>query len=67
MDKNINIITDLDDKKIVLINDVRFKGRRNYDWDDIEIYLKEYISQYFEILENCISNHFYNENIFRIE
>lgn len=51
MDKNINIITDLDDKKIVLINDVRFKGRRNYDWDDIEIYLKEYISQYFEILE----------------
>ena len=29
---NINIIANLDGKKIVLINDVRFKSRRNINW-----------------------------------
>ena len=28
MDKNINIIRDLDGKRFVLINDIRFKGKR---------------------------------------
>ena len=40
MDKNINIITDLDGKRIVLINDIRFKSRRRFDWDEVEKYLK---------------------------
>jgi len=31
MEKNINIITDLDGTKIVLINDVRFKSRHKFD------------------------------------
>lgn len=48
---NINIIANLDGKKIVLINDVRFKSRRNINWIEIEEYLKEYIGEYYEILE----------------
>jgi len=51
MEKNINIITDLDGTKIVLINDVRFKSRHNFDWDDVETYLKEYIGEFYEIEE----------------
>ncbi len=51
MEKNINVIKDLDGRKIVLINDVRFKSRRSFNWDDIEEYLKEYIGQFYEILE----------------
>lgn len=51
MERNINVITDLDGKKIVLINDVRFKSRRKLDWDQIEIYLKEYVGDFFEIAE----------------
>lgn len=53
MKKNVNVITDLDGRKIVLINDVRFKSRRSFNWDDIEQYLKEYIGQFYEILETC--------------
>ncbi len=53
MDKNVNVITDLDGSKIVLINDVRFKSRRSFDWETIEEYLKEYIGQFFEIIETC--------------
>ena len=48
---NINIITDAEGKKIVLINDIRFKSRRTVDWSMVEEYLKEYIGQYFEIAE----------------
>lgn len=51
MERNINVITDLDGRKIVLVNDIRFKSRRNLDWETIEQYLKEYIGQYQEIIE----------------
>lgn len=51
MDRNINIITDLDGSKVVLINDVRFQSRRGIDWNIVEEYLKEYIGEYFEISE----------------
>ena len=29
MDKKISVISDLDGKKIVVISDIRFKGKRN--------------------------------------
>ena len=46
-DQRIHIIQDENNKSIVLINDIRFKSRRNIDWNEIEEYLKEYI------LETC--------------
>ena len=36
MDKKINIISDLDGRKIVVINDIRFKGKRNIEWKEVE-------------------------------
>ena len=53
MNKNINIITDLEGKKIVLINDIRFKGKTREEWDEIEAYLKEYIGECYEIAETA--------------
>ena len=52
MDRNINIITDLDGKRFVLINDIRFKGKRA-DWEQIEFYLKQYVGEYYEIEETA--------------
>lgn len=51
MDRNVNIITDLDGKKIVLINDIRFKAKKREDWKDVEEYLKEYVEEFYEIAE----------------
>lgn len=51
MEKNLNVITDIDGKKIVLINDVRFKGKTRTEWREIEEYLKEYIGKFYEIAE----------------
>jgi hypothetical protein len=52
MDRNVNIVTDLDGKKFVLINDIRFKAKKREDWKDVEEYLKEYIGEFYEIEES---------------
>lgn len=50
MDRNINIMVDLDGKRFVLINNIRFKGKRE-EWKDIEEYLKRYVGEFYEIAE----------------
>ena len=52
-DQRIHIMQDENNKSIGLINDIRFKSRRNIDWNEIEEYLKEYIGNTYEILETC--------------
>lgn len=51
MEKNANVIVDLDGSKIVLINDLRFRGKRE-EWKEIEEYLKEYVGNFYEIEES---------------
>ena len=51
--RNVNIITDADGKKLVLINDIRFKGKRQIDWNDVKQYLEGYVGDYYEIAENA--------------
>lgn len=45
MDRKVNIIEDLDGNKIVIIHDIRFKGKRTVDWTDVENYLKQYVGE----------------------
>ena len=47
MDRNVNIICAPDGKKIVLINDIRFKGKKREEWKEVEEYLKEYIGEFY--------------------
>lgn len=49
--KHVSIIQDEQGKNIAIINDIRFKSRRNIDWDKVEEYLKEYIGSCYEITE----------------
>ena len=51
--RNVNIITDADGKKLILINDIRFKEKRQIDWDDVKQYLEGYVGDYYEIAENA--------------
>lgn len=51
MDRNVNIITDLDGNRIAVINDIIFKGKRNVDWDDVEQYLRKYVGEFCEIAD----------------
>ncbi len=51
MDEKIHIISDLDGKQIVVITDIRFKGKRNINWEEVEQYLREYIGNCYEVVE----------------
>ena len=51
MDKKINVISDLEGNEIIIINDIRFKGKRRIDWENVERYLKEYIGNCYEVVE----------------
>ena len=46
MDRNVQIITDLDGKKLVIINDIIFKGKQHIKWDEVENYLKTHFYNY---------------------
>lgn len=51
--RNVNVITDLDGTKIVIINDIYFRGRQNIAWHDVERYLMKYIGDMYEVVETA--------------
>lgn len=53
MNRNVSIIVDHEGKSIVLINDIRFKGKKREDWKEVERYLKEYVGKFYEIAETA--------------
>ena len=42
-ERNVSIITDCDQNRIVLINDIRFKAKAWEEWEDVKELLKEYV------------------------
>lgn len=52
MDRKVNVIEDLDGKKTVIIQDIRFKGKRAINWDEVEQYLIEFIGKIYSIAES---------------
>ncbi len=40
---NISIVKDVDGNSIVVINDIRFKGKKSLNWKDVKEYLEECI------------------------
>jgi len=53
VDKRINIISDSDGGQIVVITDIRFKGKRNINWKEVEQYLKKCIGDCYEVVETA--------------
>ena len=47
--RNVSVIQDVDGNNIVVINDIRFKGKRSVDWKDVREYLKEYVGEFYTI------------------
>lgn len=53
MERKVDVIEDLEGRKVVLIHDIRFKGKRQIDWKDVEEYLKQYVGEVYEIGETA--------------
>lgn len=49
--RNVDIITDTEGRKIVIIHDVIFKNRQNINWDDVETYLTQFVEEMYTIAE----------------
>ena len=46
MKKNVNIVTEYDGNKVIIISDIRFKGKTREEWEEVEEYLvTEYLSE----------------------
>ena len=57
MDRNVEIITDNNGRKLVRINDIRFKGKRSVDWNDVKAYLEEYVGEIYTIADEDDMNY----------
>ena len=51
LERNVEIVTGSDKKKIVRIHDIRFQGKRSIDWRQVREYLKDYVGAAYEIAE----------------
>ena len=51
MKRNISVVKDVDGNKIVVINDLIFKGKK-IAWNDVEKYLKKYVGEFYSIAED---------------
>ena len=50
--RNVSVILDADGNKIVVINDIVFKGKRSISWEEVEKYLKSYVGDIYSIAED---------------
>ena len=51
LERNIEMVTDSEKKKIVRIHNIMFKGKRSIDWGQVREYLKDYVGATHEIAE----------------
>jgi hypothetical protein len=47
--RNVEIITNNEGNKTVRIKDIRFKGKRSINWDEVKEYLKDYVGDMYTV------------------
>ena len=47
--RKVSVIQDIDGNNIVVINDIRFKGKRTINWKEVRAYLKEYVGDFYNV------------------
>ena len=53
MRRKVSIMNDIRGNRVVVINDVRFKGRRSIKWNEVKEYLMQFIGEFFTIEETA--------------
>lgn len=51
--RNIDVIIDADGNRIVLKKEIRFKGKRKIDREDVKRYLQRYVGDCYEIEDSA--------------
>lgn len=50
-DRNVSVIQDINGDHIVVIHDIIFKGKQSIAWKEVEEYLKQYIGEFYTIVD----------------
>lgn len=50
-DRNVSVIKDADGNNIVMINDIRFKGKRCINWEEVKAYMEEFVGEDYTIVK----------------
>lgn len=50
---SVSVRLNFQNKTKVIIHDIRFKGKRKINWKEVEMFLKEYVGNCYEITENA--------------
>ena len=48
---NTNVIKYSMGEKIVIINEIKFKGKRAVDWNDVRLYLRKYVGDAYTVID----------------
>ena len=46
---NVSVIQDIDGNNIIVINDIRFKGKRLINWKEVRAYLMQYVGDFYRV------------------
>ena len=49
MQRKVNVIEDLEGKKLVIIHDILFGGKRTVNWENVKQYLQKYVGEVYKI------------------
>ena len=49
--RNVSVIQDVNGNSIVMINDIRFKGKRSVNWDEVKTYIEEFVGDNYIIAD----------------
>lgn len=65
MEREVRVVEDQNGNKVVLINDIKFRGKRSINWKDVKQYLKNLVGEFYRIVDTndmvYIGNDFPNE------
>lgn len=51
--RNVEIVTDEDGNKLVLIKDITFRGKRSINWNEVKTYLERFVGDSYQIEINA--------------
>ena len=49
--RNVSVVIDENGNRIVIIRDIIFWGKQSINWNDVEMYLKRYVGEFYTIAD----------------
>lgn len=51
MKRNVKVVSGLNGKKIVQMQDILFAGKKSINWNEVKVYLESYVGNFYEVMD----------------